>query len=117
MKERLLALWYAPAPAARLALLRIAVGSFATYYLVTRLRPLSNVATLNDWEFAPVGLAWFLTAPLPSTVVLGSAVVAIALAAAFALGFHYHETWGFALPPHGLVRPCAPYGAASPQTF
>ena len=89
MKERLLALWYVPAPAARLALLRIAVGCFATYYLITRLRPLSNVATLNDWEFAPVGLAWFLTRPLPATVVLGSAVVAIALAAAFALGFHY----------------------------
>jgi hypothetical protein len=31
MKERLLALWYVPAPAARLALLRIAVGCFATY--------------------------------------------------------------------------------------
>jgi hypothetical protein len=89
VKERLLALWYVPAPAARLAVLRIAVGCFATYYLITRLRPLSNVATLNDWEFAPVGLAWFLDRPLPATVVLGSAVVAIALAAAFALGFHY----------------------------
>jgi hypothetical protein len=89
MKERLLALWYVPAPAARLALLRVAVGCFATYYLITRLRPLSNVATLHDWEFAPVGLVWFLDRPLPATVVLGSAVVAIALAAAFALGFHY----------------------------
>lgn len=84
-----MALWYVPAPAARLALLRIAVGGFATYYLISRLRPLSNVATLQDWEFAPVGLAWFLARPLPSAVVLGSVVVAIALAAAFALGFRY----------------------------
>jgi hypothetical protein len=89
VKGRLLALWYVPAPAARLALLRIAVGCFATYYLITRLRPLSNVAKLSDWQFAPVGLVWFLARPLPSTVVLGSAVVAIALAAAFALGFRY----------------------------
>jgi hypothetical protein len=89
VKERLLALWYVPAPAARLALLRIAVGCFATYYLIKRLRPLSNVATLQDWEFAPVGLVWFLARPLPGTVVLGSVVVAIALAAAFALGFRY----------------------------
>lgn len=99
MKERLLALWYVPAPAARLALLRIAVGCFATYYLLTRLRPLSNVATLNDWEFAPVGLVWFLDQPLPATVVLGSAVVAIALAAAFALGFHYR----FVAPAFALL--------------
>jgi hypothetical protein len=99
VKERLLALWYVPAPAARLALLRIAVGCFATYYLITRLRPLSNVASLQDWEFAPVGLAWFLARPLPSTVVLGSVVVAIALAAAFALGFRYR----FVAPAFALL--------------
>jgi hypothetical protein len=89
VKERLLALWYIPAPAARLALLRIAVGCFATYYLTTRLRPLSNVATLQNWQFAPVGVVWFLARPLPSAVVLGSVVVTIALAVAFTLGFRY----------------------------
>ena len=91
MKERLLALWYVPAPAARLALLRIAVGCFSTFYIITRLRPLSSVASLQDWEFAPVGLVWFLARPLPSTVVLGSVVVAIPLAIAFGLGFRYRE--------------------------
>ena len=89
MKERLLAWWYSPAPAARLALLRIAVGCFATYYLITRLRPLSNVASLQRWEFAPVGVVRLLAQPLPSAFVLGSIVVAIALAAAFTLGFRY----------------------------
>lgn len=89
MRERLLALWYVPAPAARLALLRIAFGAFATFFLVTRLRPLSNVATLEDWQFAPVGLAWVLARPLPSAVVLGAVVAAAALAPAVTLGFHY----------------------------
>jgi Vitamin K-dependent gamma-carboxylase len=89
VKERLLALWYVPAPAARLALLRIAFGAFATFYLSTRLGPLSNVATLQDWQFAPVGLAWFLVRPLPSTVVRGAVIVALALAPAVALGFRY----------------------------
>lgn len=89
MKERLLAFWYAPAPAVRLALLRIAFGAFATWYLGTRLRPLSNVATLEPWQFSPVGLAWFLARPLPSSVVLGAVVAALALAPAVALGFRY----------------------------
>jgi hypothetical protein len=99
VKERLLTWWYMPAPAARLALLRIAFGCFATYYLITRLRPLSNVATLQDWEFAPVGLVWFLARPLPAAVVLGSGVVAIALAAAFAVGFRYR----FVAPAFALL--------------
>lgn len=89
MKDRLLALWYVPAPAARLALLRIALGAYATFYLITRLGPLSKVATLQDWQFAPVGLAWFLTRPLPSSLVLAAVVATLALAPAVALGFRY----------------------------
>jgi hypothetical protein len=89
VKEGLLALWYVPAPAARLALLRIAFGAYATFYLTTRLGPLSNVAALQDWQFEPVGLAWFLVRPLPSSVVLGAVVAALALAPAVALGFCY----------------------------
>jgi hypothetical protein len=89
VRERLLALWYVPAPAVRLALLRIAFGAFATWYLSTRVGPLSKVATLQDWQFAPVGLAWFLVRPLPSSVVLGAVVAALALAPAVALGFRY----------------------------
>ena len=89
VKERLLAFWYTPAPALRLALLRIAFGAFATWYLATRLKPLSNVATLEAWQFSPVGLAWFLARPLPSSVVLGAVVATLALAPAVALGFRY----------------------------
>jgi hypothetical protein len=70
-------------------LLRIAFGAFATFYLSTRLGPLSNVASLQDWQFEPVGLAWFLQRPLPSSAVLGAVVAALALAPAVALGFHY----------------------------
>ena len=89
MKGRLLALWYVPAPAARLALLRIAFGAFATWYLATRLGPLSRVATLQDWQFAPVGPVSLLARPLPSAIVLGAVVAALALAPAVALGFRY----------------------------
>lgn len=57
--------WFAPAPAARLALLRIATGLFALFYLVPRLDmyrriPLETPASLFD----PVGLAHLLQAPL-----------------------------------------------------
>jgi hypothetical protein len=89
LKNRLDARWYVPAPAARLATLRIAIGCFATFYLATRLRPLTNVAQLHDWEFAPVGLVWFLARPLPSAVVLAGGIAALGLAAAFALGLGY----------------------------
>lgn len=89
MKERLLTRWYVPAPAARLALLRFAFGAFATWYLSTRLGPLSKVATLQDWQFAPVGPCWFLSKPLPGTVVQGAVVATLALAPAVALGFCY----------------------------
>lgn len=92
LTERLQRLWYAPAPAARLAALRFAVGAFSTYYLASRLRPLSNVASLHDWQFAPVGLASFLELPLPSSVVLTICVAALVLAAAFALGVLYRVT-------------------------
>lgn len=89
LTQRLAAAWYAPAPAARLALLRVAIGGFAVYYLATRLRPLSSVASLQDWEFSPVGLAWFLTRPLSSELVLGNVVAALALAVLFTLGLAY----------------------------
>jgi hypothetical protein len=89
MKERLLAFWYQPAPAARLALLRIAFGVFATFYLGPRVGALSNVASLQDWQFEPVGLVWFLARPLPKPIVLGAVVAALALAPAVALGFRY----------------------------
>lgn len=87
--QRFAAVWYAPAPAARLALLRIAIGGYSVYYLATRLRPLSSVASLQDWEFAPVGLAWFLARPLSSELVLGSVVAVLALAVLFAFGLAY----------------------------
>ena len=89
LTKRLDARWYVPAPAARLATLRIAVGAFATFYLATRLRPLTNVATLHDWQFAPVGLVWFLARPLPSAFVLAGGIAGLGLAAAFALGLGY----------------------------
>lgn len=88
-QERLLRACCPPAPAERLALLRLLVGGFAVYYLVARFQNFVSVGALSSWEFAPVGAAALLDAPLPHWLVQGLVLLALPLGAAFALGFRY----------------------------
>jgi hypothetical protein len=81
--------WYAPAPALRLAILRAAAGAFALIYLSIRFRSFTGVRTFQPWEFAPVGLARILGAPLPGNLVLLSVGLAIVLSALFMVGFRH----------------------------
>lgn len=84
--------WREPAPAARLALFRAALGAFAVFYLVWRFPGLTSVSQLSHWEFAPVGLAKLLGAPLPPWVVVGVLLVALPFGVAFMVGYRFRVT-------------------------
>jgi uncharacterized membrane protein YphA (DoxX/SURF4 family) len=80
--------WFAPAPAERLAMLRILIGTYALAWVGLRLGELHAVAQLTaGWK--PVGLARVLDAPLPPAVVLAIGVATCVLLAAFVLGVAY----------------------------
>jgi vitamin K-dependent gamma-carboxylase-like protein len=88
--------WFAPAPPERLAVLRIAIGAYATLWTAARLPELMAVARSPVSQFAPVGVIRVLAAPLPPGAVLAIAVATIGLLAAFTAGVH-----------HRLVAPLA----------
>lgn len=81
--------YFAPAPAVRLALLRIAIGGFALVYLIWRFRALTSVAHFQRAEFIPVGVARLIPEPLPQTLVFGLVLLAMPVGAAFVAGFRY----------------------------
>jgi hypothetical protein len=75
-----------PAPAARLAVFRIAIGVFAAGYLAARLPVLLAMGDESRDLWDPVGVLWWLGDPLPAWVVRSAVAMTIALAMAFALG-------------------------------
>jgi len=83
------ALWYTPMPAARLAILRALVGTYAFAYLSVRALHLASVARFDPSSFEPVGPVQLLHAPLPITWVRVLVAVAWLSALAFALGYRY----------------------------
>jgi hypothetical protein len=84
--------WFHAAPARRLALLRIVTGLFALYYLWHRYPGLVRMAAFDPKEFAPVGLARLLDAPLPQGLAVALLVFALAATVPFVLGFAYRVT-------------------------
>jgi hypothetical protein len=86
------AYWYFAAPADRLALLRIAIGSFALAYLVLRFPALTSVTRFSASAFHPVGPVSLLDAPLPAPVVYAQTALAVLLGAGFVLGYRYRFT-------------------------
>jgi hypothetical protein len=89
---RLARWWFAPAPAERLAALRIAVGGFAVVWLVARLPELAAVARSPARQLAAVGVIRVLHAPLPVPAVLAIAAATIGLLVAFTAGAGYRVT-------------------------
>ena len=81
--------WFAPAPAERLAALRIAIGGFALIWLVVWLPELLSISQLPARDFAPVGITRVLRAPLPPAIVLAIFALTVLALAAFTLGWRY----------------------------
>jgi Vitamin K-dependent gamma-carboxylase len=80
---------FAPTPAERLALVRILICGFATYYLLRYSGAMLNVATLSARDFAPVGPIAMLDAPLPRDWVFAIYVLACSSGVFATLGLKY----------------------------
>ena len=90
--KRLADWWFAPAPAERLAALRILIGGYALLYMIVRLPEFIGVARYGATHFQPVGVVRILDAPLPPNVVTAIAIGTCVLLAAFIAGFAYRIT-------------------------
>jgi hypothetical protein len=84
--------WFAPAPAERLAALRIAIGTFAVIWTMGRLGEVLSLARLPAAQLAPVGVTRVLDAPLPGVAVAAIAIATIALLIAFTAGAWFRVT-------------------------
>jgi hypothetical protein len=76
---------FAPAPAERLAVLRILVGAFSVTYLVVRL-PTFLALAQRDGALEPVGLLWWLADPLPGGLVVAWLLATLVAGVAFTAG-------------------------------
>ncbi len=81
--------WFPEVPAKRLALLRIATGSFSLWYVGTRFDMLDRIGETSHILFDPVGLARILSNPIPADAF--QAIVAVTLIAniVFILGWRH----------------------------
>ena len=112
--------WFAPAPAERLAAMRILTGLFVVGYVLVRGNTLWRLAAMPRRDFTPVGLARFLDGPLVAwahhAIVVGVAVLAFAftvgllhrwLAPLFAVGLlwvmGYRSSWGMLFHTDNLL--------------
>ena len=84
--------WFAPAPAERIAAVRIFVGAFGLLWVGGRLMESYAVAKLGAAHFKPTGVTRLLDAPLPPSVTLAIGIVTCVLLAAFTLGAFYRIT-------------------------
>jgi len=87
--KRLADWWFAPAPAERLAALRILIGGYALVYIAVRLREFIAVADYGRTQFQPVGVVRLLDAPLPSSVATAITIATCVVLVAFVVGAWY----------------------------
>ncbi|MDX2088961.1 MAG: HTTM domain-containing protein [Kofleriaceae bacterium] len=93
--------WFAPAPAERLAAVRMLVGTFALLWVAGRLAESYAVAKLPAGHWKPIGITRLLDAPLPPTVTLVLGIVTVLLLLAFVLGAWFR--WLAPLAALGLL--------------
>jgi hypothetical protein len=84
--------WFAPAPAERLAALRIAIGGYAVVWMIAQLSELVAASRSPASQFAAVGVVRLLRAPLPPGAVVAIAAGTLGLLIAFTAGIGYRIT-------------------------
>jgi hypothetical protein len=84
--------WHAPAPARRLAMLRLLVGGYGLAYVLVRFAHLVSVSEMPAQQWKPVGPVSLLAAPLPAAAVVALAVLAALTGAAFVAGLRFRVT-------------------------
>jgi predicted DCC family thiol-disulfide oxidoreductase YuxK len=87
--------WFSPMPAERLAILRLGSGGFSLWYLLSRYALISSTVQSDSSNFEPVGLAFWLTEPLPYAVFMGIYWATIALNIAYLLGWKFRFSGPF----------------------
>lgn len=87
--RRVLDAWFAPAPAERLAAMRLMLGVFTLVYLATQLPLWFADAQFHAGDFHPLGVVRVLGGPLPRALRLALPLVTMALAISFTLGVAY----------------------------
>jgi hypothetical protein len=90
--RRLDAWWLAPAPAERLATFRALCGAFAVVYLLVRAPVLADFRGFPAHDFAAVGAARLLSAPLSPGVAFALYLLTLASGIAFTLGTRFRIT-------------------------
>lgn len=91
-RRRLEGYWFADAPASRLAVLRILIGSFALWYCWTRYDMMREIGRSEASLFDPVGMARILDAPMPPVIYDVMLIAVIVLGFAFILGVRFRYT-------------------------
>ncbi|MBA2459292.1 MAG: HTTM domain-containing protein [Gemmatimonadales bacterium] len=84
--------WFEEAPAARLALLRVVIGTYALWYLMPRYGLLTELAESDPSLFTPVGVASLLAQPLDPSLFHLLVIATLAANLAFLLGWCYRLT-------------------------
>lgn len=84
--------WFTPAPAARLGLLRVAVGAYSLWYLRRRLGMFERIAGTDPKLFRPVGPARILDKPLPPQFARPLTLATLAANLAFLAGWRHRQS-------------------------
>ncbi len=90
--SKLKTFWFDPAPAERLALLRIASGGFALWYLTSRFKMMERIVSSDSNFFEPVGLSSIFSYPMSPSLFMIILSVGIAFNIAFILGVKFNWT-------------------------
>lgn len=99
ISSSLLRCWFAEAPAERLSVLRILIGLFALGYLLPRYGMFMRMSDTPAPLFEPVGVAAWLTQPLPTGVFQAILLATLVANVAFVLGWKFRVTG----PAFGLL--------------
>jgi len=84
--------WREPAPAERLATLRIITGLFATGYLLVRLPHWADFSRMQASQFRPIGVASILDVALAPSLTWPIAIAAVLAGVAFVAGYRFRWT-------------------------
>lgn len=84
--------WRTPAPAKRLAVLRVLIGGFAVGYVAVRAPNFVSYASFDDSQFAPVGIATLLDAPMPGLALRLLVAATVVVGVAFLAGWRFRIT-------------------------
>lgn len=90
--DRLQAYWFAPAPAERLAILRIGTGGFALWYLLSRFSMLRKMARGGEVHFEAIGLVAGLDGPISPLTFDAVLYILIGLNILYVLGWKFKYT-------------------------